>query len=396
MFLSVLSGGFESRPLIRGLQGRSVSMRAPSKTKDTLSKVFPLSWSFGSKDRRKPDPVPPSVQDSAPAELVQYLESGRRPRCTKDPIVTVMSESRRIKDTAEGRASANVRSASAGSLSCISRAVDELPPDSTLVREGQRRASDKTASLRRRKGIQARDEMSSSSGSNTLTSKKDARRQSSSKASQETTETKISSSVGVQPSNSSPSLQDGTLRRPKGERDDQEHRGANEGNSKTKKGEVPKNHEGLRSFLKGNFLKKEKDSRKSREGESGRGGGEEGDRRTRARLPLSNGAAGEGTRVERGKSSGPGHLRDELANRPTGRSSANIKRSQSSSNIPTKAEQSMRRTASLHRNGMTAAPPAPAPPRSLTTDKPSSGTLQRARYSTTSLGRKRTVPESSF
>uniref|UniRef100_A0A8C2XAM7 ubiquitinyl hydrolase 1 n=1 Tax=Cyclopterus lumpus TaxID=8103 RepID=A0A8C2XAM7_CYCLU len=370
-------GGFESRPFIRGLQGRSVSMRAPSKTKDTLSKVFPLRWSFGSKDRRKPDPVPPSVQDPAPAELVQYLESGRRPRCTKDPIVTLMSEPRRTKETAEGRASANVRSASVGSLSCINRAVDELPPDSTQIPEGQRRASDKTASLRRRKGSQTRDEMSSSSGSNTLTSKKEARRQSSSKASQDTTETKRSSSAGVQPSYSTPSLHDGTLRRPKGERADKEHHGANEENSKTKKGEVPKNHEGLLSFFKGNFLKKDKDSRKSREGESWREGGEEGGRRT-----LSN---------------GPGHLREELANGKMGPTSADIKRSQSSSNIPTKAEQSMRRTASLHRNGMSRVPaPAPAPPRSLTTDKPSYGTLQRARYSTTSLGRKRTVPESSF
>ncbi|XP_068583094.1 ubiquitin carboxyl-terminal hydrolase 43a [Cebidichthys violaceus] len=386
-------GGFESRPFIRGLQGRSVSMRAPSRTKDTLSKVFPLRWSFGSKDRRKPDPEPPSVQDPGPVELVQYLESGRRPRCTKDPIVSLMSEPRRTKEAAEGRASSNVRSASVGSLSCLNKAGEELSPDSPQVPEGQRRASDKTASLRRRKESQTRDEMSSSSGSNTLTSRKDARRQSSSKASQETTETKRSSSAGVQPSYSTPSLHDGTLRRQKGDRADREHPGANEGNAKTKKGEAPKNHEGLLSFFKGNFLKKDKDSRKSKEGESGRGGGEEGGRRTLSRLSLSNGAAGGGTAVERGKSNGPGHLGDELANGKMGRTTADIKRSQSSSNIPTKAEQSMRRTASLHRNGMSA---APAPSRSLTTDKPSYGTLQRTRYSTTSLGRKRTVPESSF
>ncbi|XP_068448588.1 ubiquitin carboxyl-terminal hydrolase 43a [Clinocottus analis] len=384
-------GGFESRPFIRGLQGRSVSMRAPSKTKDTLSKVFPLRWSFGSKDRRKPDPVPPSAQDPVPAELVQYLESGRRPRCTKDPIATLMSEPRRSKEAAGGRASSNIRSASVGSLSCVNRAVDELPPDSLQVPEGQRRASDKTASLRHSKGSQAREEMSSSSAGNTLTSRKDARRQSSSKASQDATEIKRSSSAGVQPSYSTPSLHDGTLRRQKAERADKEHHGASEGNSKTKKEEVPKNHEGLRSFFKGNFLKKDKDSRKSKEGESGRGGGEEGGRRTLSRLSLSNGAAAGGTGAERGRSNGPGHPGEELANGKTGRTSADIKRSQSSSNIPTKAEQSMRRTASLHRNGMSA-----APPRSLTTDKPSDGSLQKARYSTTSLGRKRTVPESSF
>lgn len=369
-------------------------MRAPSKTKDTLSKVLPMRWSFGSKDRRKPDPVPPPVQDPAPVELVQYLESGRRPRCTKDPIVTLMSEPRSAKESAEGRAAANFRSSSVGSISCVGKAGDELPPESPQVPEGQRRPSDKTASLRRSKGSQTRDENTSnisiSSSSNTLTRRKDARKQSSSKASQDS-ETKRSFSGGVQPSYSTPSLHDGTLRRQKGDRADKEH--AYEGNSKTKKGEVPKSHEGLLSFFKGNFLKKEKDPRKSKESESGRGGGEEGGRRTLSRLSLSNGAAGGRTEVEGSKSNGSSHLGDELANGKVGRSAADIKRSQSSSNIPTKSEQSMRRTASLHRNGMST---APAPSRSLTTDKPSYGTLQRTRYSTTSLGRKRTVPESSF
>lgn len=367
-------------------------MRTPSKTKDTLSKVLPLRWSFGSKDRRKPDPVPPPAQDSAPVELVQYLESGRRPRCTKEPIVTLMSEPRSKKEAAEGRASANVRSSSVGSMSCVGKAGEE--PPFSQVPEGQRRPSEKTASLRRSKGSQARDEstvnISSSSSSNTLTRRKDARKQSSSKSSQDA-ETKRSTSAGVQPSYSTPSLHDGTLRRQKGDRADREHHGAHEENSKSKKGDVPKNHEGLLSFLKGNFLKKDRDSRKSKEGDSGRRGDEEGGRRTLSRLSLSNGAAGGRTGVEGGAYNGSSHLVDELANGKVGRTAADIKRSQSSSNIPTKAEQSMRRTASLHRNGM-----ATAPSRSLTTDKPSYGTLQRTRYSTTSLGRKRTVPESSF
>uniref|UniRef100_UPI0037E8F1CA ubiquitin carboxyl-terminal hydrolase 43a n=1 Tax=Semicossyphus pulcher TaxID=241346 RepID=UPI0037E8F1CA len=387
-------GGFETRPFVRGLQGRSVSMRAPSKTKDTLSKMLPLRWSFGSKDRRKPDPVPPSVQDPAPVELVQYLESGRRPRCTKDPIITLMGESRSPKEAAT-----NARSPSVGGISCMGKAEDEVLPESPQVPEGQRRPSEKTASLRRSKGSQARDEstpnISSSSSSNTLTRRKDSRKQSSAKASHDT-ETKSSSSAGVKPSYSTPILNDGTLRRQKGDRADREHHGTYEGNSKTKKGDLSKSapHEGLLSFLKGNFLKKDKDSRKSKENDSGRGGGEEGGRsRTLPRLSLSNGAAGGVTGVEGGKSNGSGHLGDELANGKVGRSAADIKRSQSSSNIPTKAEHSVRRTASLHRNGMST---APAPSRSLTTDKPSYGTLQRTRYSTTSLGRKRTVPESSF
>lgn len=388
-------GGFESRPFVRGLQGRSVSMRTPSKTKDALSKMFPLRWSLGSKDRRKPDPVPPPVQDPDPVELVQYLESGRRPRCTKDPIITLMSEPRSTKEAVD-HAATNARSSSVGSISCVGKTGDRRSPESPQVPEGQRRSTDKTASLRRSKGHQARDEsasnISSSFSSNTLSRRKDARRQSSSKASQDS-DTKRSFSAGVQPSYSTPSLHDGTLRKQKADRAEKEQLGAHEGNSKTKKGEEPKSHEGLLSFLKGGFLKKDKDLRKSKESESGRGGGEEGARRTVSRLSLPNGAAGGRTGPEGVKSNGSRHLGDDLANGNVGRSAADIKRSQSSSNIPTKAEQSMRRTLSLHRNGMLT---TPAPSRSLTTDKPSFGTLQRTRYSTTSLGRKKTVPESSF
>ncbi|KAG5853816.1 hypothetical protein ANANG_G00030530 [Anguilla anguilla] len=52
-------GGFDTRPFVRGLQGRSVSMRTPTKTREALSKVLPLRWSFGSKDRQKPAPPRP-------------------------------------------------------------------------------------------------------------------------------------------------------------------------------------------------------------------------------------------------------------------------------------------------------------------------------------------------
>lgn len=365
-----------------------MSMRAPSKTKDTLTKVLHPRWSLGSKDRHKPEPVPPSVNEPAPVELVQYLESGRRPRCTKDPIVTLMSEPRSKKDVSEGQAATNVRPSS---ISCVGKTGEESPQ----VPEGQRRPSEKTASLRRSKISHTREETTnmniSSSSTNTITSRKEARKQSFSIVSQDT-ETKRSSGTGVQSSYSTPSLHYGTLRRQKGGIADRELHSTYEGNSKSKKGEVPKSHEGLLSFFKGNFLKKDKDSRKSKEGESGKGSGQEGASRSLSKLSLSNGAAG-GTGVEEAKSNGSGHLSNEIANGKVGRTSAGIKRSQSSSNIPTKAEQSMQRTASLHRNGMST---AHAPSRSLTTDKPSYSTLQRTRYSTTSLGRKRTVPESSF
>ncbi|TWW59683.1 Ubiquitin carboxyl-terminal hydrolase 43 [Takifugu flavidus] len=379
-------GGFENRPFIKGLQGRSVSMRAPSKTKDTFSKVLPLRWSLGSKDRRKPDPVPPSVREPAPVELVQYLESGRRPRCTKDSIVTLMGDPHSTRDVPEGQAAARVRSSSNASLTREVKTRVESPQ----VPEGQRRPSEKAASLRGSKASQAKAEstanINSSSSRSTLTRRKDGRKQSSTAA-----QDKESASVGVLPSSSTPSLRDGTLRRQKGDRAEREHHISHEGKSRAKKGEVPKSHDGLFSFFKGK-MKKEKESPKSREGESGKDVGKEETSRSLSRLSLSNGAATRGIGATEGKSNGSDQRQtDEMANGKVAQRTTAIKRSQSSSNIPTKAEQSMNRTASLHRNGMSA-----GPPRGLTADKPSYGTLQRTRYSTTSLGRKRTVPESSF
>lgn len=386
--LFLLLGGCERRrPFVRGLQGRSVSMRAPSKAKDALSKVFPLRWSLGSKDRRKPEPTPPSIPETGPVELVQYLESGRRPRCTKDPIVTLMSEPRSKNDASDGQAAANPRSSNRGGMSCVSKAGQDSPQ----IPEGQRRPSEKTASLRRGKANETKDDTVkiSSNGSNGLTKGKDGTKQSVSKG----LETKRRAGAGIPPSHSTPSLQDGTPRRQKGT--ESERLATDEGNSRARREEVPNPHESLLSFLKGSFLKKDKDWRRSREVESSRGSADEASRKNLSRPAFLNGAAGGRGKWEEAKSAGSDHAGDGMANGKAGRTAASIKRSQSSSNIPTKqTEQTqMHRTASLHRNGM---PSARAPPRNLTADKPSYGTLQRTRYSTTSLGRKKTVPESSF
>lgn len=381
---SLSSGGFENRPFVRGLQGRSISMRVPTRSKESLSKKLPLRWSLGSKDRRKPEQLSPPVQDPDPAELVQYLESGRRPRCTKDSIVTLMNDSRSSKKTPEGRA-ASVRSSNTGSMSCVGKMEEE--PHYSQVPEGQRRPSEnksektsgKTASLRRKKESPAKEE-------------RDSRRQSSAKSSHNT-DTKLSSSSGVHPSHSTSSLQDGTLRRQKGEKAIRDINSTEADQSKMKKDEEPKSQDGLFSFLRGNFLKKDKDSKKAKDSNSGKRGSLEEGKRTSSRISLPNGTAGGRTGVEGSKSNGSGRRVDELANGKVVRSSADIRRTQSSSNITTKAEQSMRRTASLHRNGKST---TLAPSRSQATDKQSYNTMQRTQYSTTSLGRKKTVPESSF
>ena len=247
--------------------------------------------------------------------------------------------------------------------------------------------------------------LSTSSSSNTLTRRSTTKKpkqqdQQPQAQHQEARSRRSSGADGVQPSSSTHSLRDGTLRRGKGERSNPpclDHPAHPGDGDKPRKGEESKSHEGLLSFFRGSFLRKEKDARRPREADAGKGGETTSRTRSSSRASLSNGTASGGTSSEGRTNGGPRHggaarLGDELANGKAGRAAADIKRSQSSSNIPSKAEQSMRRTASLHRNGL--APAAPA--RSLTADKPSYGTLQRTRYSTTSLGRKRTVPESSF
>lgn len=78
-----LSGGLESTPLVRGVRGRSISMKAPipSRAKQGAFKTMPLRWSFGHREK----PLVASV------ELVEYLESRRRPRSTSQSIVPLLT-----------------------------------------------------------------------------------------------------------------------------------------------------------------------------------------------------------------------------------------------------------------------------------------------------------------
>ncbi|XP_036884117.1 ubiquitin carboxyl-terminal hydrolase 43 isoform X2 [Sturnira hondurensis] len=80
---SLKKGSLESRPLVRGMKGRSISMKvpAPSRDKQGAFTTMPLRWSFG----RREKPVIASV------ELVEYLESRRRPRSTSRSIVPLLT-----------------------------------------------------------------------------------------------------------------------------------------------------------------------------------------------------------------------------------------------------------------------------------------------------------------
>lgn len=68
----LIAGGFEVRPLVRGVQGRSLSVKL-SPAGGPPRAVSPR-WSFAGTERGRP---------GVPGELVTYLESGRRPRCSR-------------------------------------------------------------------------------------------------------------------------------------------------------------------------------------------------------------------------------------------------------------------------------------------------------------------------
>lgn len=78
-----LPGGVESKPVVRGVGGRSVSIKTPpaSRSRHGPFKTMPLRWSFGHREKRP----------GASVELVEYLESRRRPRSTSQSIVPLLT-----------------------------------------------------------------------------------------------------------------------------------------------------------------------------------------------------------------------------------------------------------------------------------------------------------------
>ncbi|XP_036125605.1 ubiquitin carboxyl-terminal hydrolase 43 [Molossus molossus] len=77
------NGGLESRPWVRGVRGRSISLKvpAPSPAKQGPFRTMPLRWSFRHREKAP----------GASAELVEYLESRRRPRSTSQSIVPLLT-----------------------------------------------------------------------------------------------------------------------------------------------------------------------------------------------------------------------------------------------------------------------------------------------------------------
>ncbi|TDH02559.1 hypothetical protein EPR50_G00153920 [Perca flavescens] len=386
------TNGFEAKPFVRGSQGRSLSMRSPTKPKETLSKVLPLRWSFGSKDRIR---HPAQTQ---PGELVEYLESGRRPRCTKEPIVTLVATPPQIN--AQGRAfevGQDCSSPSGSSLSYTDRPSSDSCYSPKLP-EGQSRACTE------------RNTSQGVSNSSNLKAREDGslRQRSSKRARQDhgrTLDLQLQLHRGAillgHISHSAPPSRDSTLRRTKvqtgstarTQKDLLQMANVQPEDRRGQRGQEGHSHDSLLSFFKPGFMKKDipgspikgQDRRMNSHGQLGKLASS-----NLSKLSLSNGTLTAAAPDERRANANvlPGrdahnNCKVPLVNGKAGiHHPVDIKRAHSSSNIQTRLDLTFRRCASLQRNGEVAPPPAQ---RLLLSDRPSYATLQRTQYSTASL-----------
>ncbi|XP_062930391.1 ubiquitin carboxyl-terminal hydrolase 43a [Mobula hypostoma] len=421
------NGGFELRPFVRGIQGRSISMKGSSSAaapKNAILKNTTLRWSLGSKDRPK----------SMPGALVEYLESGRRPRCTKESIVPIMTGSTDLDSLPTTDKPTQLNSDSY--VDSTKQTGMGLSVDYCINTAGNRdgnapieRTSDSSNNLQRSCSKEnSIDEKTSTLKRNSKQRGPGTLQRKSSKLTVDKSEgykgtppvkteeplqprdDRISKSISGYSigSVSSLALSD-TLKRRKG------HHGVEklekspslrstdvepisalifQEAEKDSKTEEAKLNDRKFTFLKTNFLRK--DSKKQSEFDKCRtveniSGS--------SRISLSNGALSGKQRADsinecRAKldvngAKNTAKYREGLNNGRLGISGQEIRRSQSSSNIVVKDDLILKRSTSLQKNG-----PISHQARNLHMEK--YGTMQRMRYSTSSLGRKKPVPESSF
>lgn len=364
-------------------------MRSPTKPKDSLSKVLPLRWSFGSRDRIKP-PAP-----AQPGELVEYLESGRRPRCTKDPIITlVATPPQRSAPGRTAEAGHDCSSPSSSSLSCTDRPGSDTCY-SPKIAAGQSRSCMERAVSQAVCNSRARDY-----GSLRQRSLKRARQEQG-----RTLDLQLQlhrgALLGDQVSHSAPPSRDSTLRRSKmqtgpGSRPHRDFSAIQAEDRRGQRGQEGRSHDSLLSFFKAGFLKKDspvwhgQGLERPFNGQLGKLAGSNS-----AKLSLSNGTLATEERRAGGGPYGceaPSCRALLLNGKATHLDAADIKRAHSSSNIQTKLELTFRRCGSLQRNGEVVGAAAHPAHRILLADKAGYATLQRTRYSTTSLGRHTVCP----
>lgn len=338
-----------------------------NKSKSKTSKVLPLRWSFGSKDRRKPSTAPAQTGTD---ELVEYLESGRRPRCTKDPIVSIVASPSQVK----------AKPSEDGALSSPSGGVERIShqgPNSPRLPEGQSRPASDFNSI-------ASNCSSRAGGSSARNSSKLSR--------QEHDSTQVGKSLRGSPnglpngtsssangSSSASHSRDSTLKRIRSQAANrtQAQVAAGKGeDSRCKDGGVSGTTHAAAQLHNG----KGKDVAY----------GKTLPNKSSAKTSLSNGALnGKATEVR--KASDTHKSSTKPREKQVSGTTADIKRAHSSSNIQSRLDTTLKRTLSLQRNG-----PLVPLHKGPAVEKSNYATLHKIRYSSTSLGRQRPVPESCF
>lgn len=352
-------------------------MRSPTKPKEALSNVTPLRWSFSSKDHIK------SLINTQPGELVKYLESGRRPRCTKDPITKlVASPPQRILQE-KGH---DHNSPSNGSLTCSDKPVSERHPSPKIPAEQLR-----SNSLCNSNNVKAK---------NQRLSKRTKNHQGRSPGFQHQLQrgTVLSSHCSY----SAPSSRDSTLRNAKSggsymAEKDMLQLFLHYEDSRGQKGHRDSTQDTILSalFFKPFFIKKDISGStepyilKNSQGQLGKIA-----TINQTKLSLSNGMIPsmvlEDKKAIVVSKRNHHNCRVQLLTGQAGsHEPADIKRASSSCNVQARVDQTFPKCASLQRNGE--APPVHI---NLLLDKPSYTSLQQIRHSTASLGRP--VTESSF
>nr|XP_033817737.1 ubiquitin carboxyl-terminal hydrolase 43 isoform X2 [Geotrypetes seraphini] len=381
---SAEKGGFESRPFVRGIQGRSVSLKATtgSKTKQGITKTIPLRWSFGSKERTQ----------GASGELVEYLESGRRPRYTNESIIPLMTGaanaesgppvSKPMLNSATATKDQDVRATEriSGSLQ------GDTSVDLIESQNNNHAATEKTKNTKR--NSKPKEDASLQRRTSKSLINMVSRPKSEEPARSKGGGNKVNSNGSVHSGNSLPSNNFGKDKGISGKNGDCDQRTSSKsrGNGSPRASELERQREGKLKIFRNSFLKK--DSKKPAESERHRASETlNGSSRT----SLSNGTL---SAISDGRVNGmlPHQNKEELTKGRISRSEQDIKQSQSASSIQSKADWSLRRSASLHKNGDASHQQT----RSVPVEKSSYGTLQRMKYHTASLGRKKSVPESSF
>ncbi|XP_068119526.1 ubiquitin carboxyl-terminal hydrolase 43 [Hyperolius riggenbachi] len=326
--------GCGTKAFVRGVKGRSASMRVPSasKLKLSLSKAMPLRWSFGSKDRQKPKT----------GELVEYLESGRRPKYTNDSVLPMMSDATNAEKSAAAPQPKVNQMNSHDASETISASGQSRPVTSKMdSSEGQLKEK-----VRHRH----------SSG---LSGKGDGLSQS-------------RTSIGGQSSSDTADK----VKAPQSKKDGNQRSLAKDGSSGMPRTSETRLQERKTSVSKTASLKKE--SRRQSGPENLKSELHNGTSRT----SLPNGVLADG----RAHVTVPHRQKEDLVLTKT---QADIRRAHSSTNVQNKTEWTLKRSVSLYKNGS-------APRQVPAVDRSSSGPLQRLKYQTSSLGRKKPVPESSF